>query len=201
MSQLDMSEAVRMLANEKNISVDALLQVLADALALAYKRRPGAAEEVVVEVNPDTLEFHFTAYDVVFLAGGWGASYDLGTSDALGRKVGEAWKAGRVVGGVCHGPLGLLKATDEAGAPLVRGRRLSAVTDKQVRELGITVTPMHPERELRAAGALFESSSAFRDIFADHVTRDGRLVTGQNQNAGPEVAAQMMLAAGARASR
>ncbi|MFN8020308.1 MAG: transcription termination factor NusA [Acidimicrobiales bacterium] len=64
MSQLDMAEAVRMLANEKNISVDALLQVLADALALAYKRRPGAAEEVVVEVNPDTLEFKFTAYDV-----------------------------------------------------------------------------------------------------------------------------------------
>ena len=64
MSQLDMSEAVRMLANEKNISVDALLQVLADALALAYKRRPGAAEEVVVEVNPDTFEFAFTAYDV-----------------------------------------------------------------------------------------------------------------------------------------
>ncbi len=64
MSQLDMAEAVRMLANEKNISVDALLQVLADALALAYKRRPGAAEEVVVEVNPDSFEFRFTAYDV-----------------------------------------------------------------------------------------------------------------------------------------
>ncbi len=64
MSNLDMAEAVRMLANEKNISVDALLQVLADALALAYKRRPGAAEEVVVEVNPDTLEFTFMAYDV-----------------------------------------------------------------------------------------------------------------------------------------
>jgi N utilization substance protein A len=59
-----MTEAVRMLANEKNISVDALLQVLADALALAYKRRPGAAPEVVVAVDPDTLEFTFTAYDV-----------------------------------------------------------------------------------------------------------------------------------------
>ncbi len=64
MSSLDMSEAVRMLANEKNISVDTLLHVLVDALATAYKRRPGAAEEVVVEVNPDTLEFTFTAYDV-----------------------------------------------------------------------------------------------------------------------------------------
>jgi len=64
MSSLDMSEAVRMLANEKNISVDALLQVLADALVLAYKRRPGAADEVVVSVDPDTMEFTFTAYDV-----------------------------------------------------------------------------------------------------------------------------------------
>src|SRR5919107_1467150 len=64
MSSLDMSEAVRMLANEKNISVDTLLHVLVDALATAYKRRPGAAAEVVVSVDPDTLEFSFTAYDV-----------------------------------------------------------------------------------------------------------------------------------------
>ena len=64
MSGLDMSEAVRMLANEKNISVDTLLHVLVDALATAYKRRPTAAEEVMVEVNPDTMEFTFTAYDV-----------------------------------------------------------------------------------------------------------------------------------------
>ena len=64
MSGLDMSEAIRMLANEKNITVDALLHVMVDALATAYKRRPGAADEVVVEVNPDTMEFTFVAYDV-----------------------------------------------------------------------------------------------------------------------------------------
>jgi N utilization substance protein A len=64
MSNLDMSEAIKMLANEKNISVDALLQVLADALVLAYKRRPGAAQEVEVSVDPQTMEFSFTAYDV-----------------------------------------------------------------------------------------------------------------------------------------
>lgn len=140
------------------------------------------------------------SYDIVYLAGGWGAAYDLGTSDVLGRKISEAWKAGRIVGGVCHGPLGLLKAVDETGAPLVRGRRLTAVTEKQVRELGITITPMHPERELRAAGALLESSSAFRDVFANHVVRDGRLITGQNQNAAVEVAATMVAAANAQKS-
>ncbi len=64
MSSLDMSEAIRMLANEKNISVDTLLHVMVDALATAYKRRPTAADEVVVEVNPDTMEFTFMAYDL-----------------------------------------------------------------------------------------------------------------------------------------
>lgn len=138
----------------------------------------------------------FTRYDIVFLAGGWGAAYDLAQSPVLGQKITEAWVAGKVVGGVCHGSLGLLQARDEDGAPLVKGRRITAVTNKQVEELGIAVTPMHPERELRAAGAAFESSTAFRDFFANHVVVDGRLVTGQNQNAGAEVANLMMKAAG-----
>jgi putative intracellular protease/amidase len=138
----------------------------------------------------------FAKYDVVFLAGGWGAAYDLGQSASLGRRISDAWAAQRVVGGVCHGPLGLLQAVDTTGQPLVKGKRLTAVTDLQVKQLGIEITPMHPERELRAAGALFEGATAFRDVFANHVVVDGRLVTGQNQNAGAETAQSMMRIAG-----
>ncbi|MCB0976371.1 MAG: DJ-1/PfpI family protein, partial [Acidimicrobiales bacterium] len=123
-------------------------------------------------------------YDIVFLAGGWGAAFDLGTSEALGRSISAANANGAVIGGVCHGPLGLLMATTPDGEPLVAGRRLTAVTDKQVRELGISATPLHPERELRAAGAIFESSTARRDVLANHWVVDGNLITGQNQNAG-----------------
>ena len=137
-------------------------------------------------------EVDIASYDIVFLAGGWGAAFDLGTSDALGEKITEANSLGKVIGGVCHGPLGLLKATASDGRPLVEGRRISAVTDKQVRELGIESTPQHPERELRAAGAVFESESARRDPLANHWVVDGNLVTGQNQNAGPMVAREMM---------
>ena len=64
MSNLDMSEAIRLLAQEKGLSEDSLLHVLVDALASAYKRRPGAADEVVVEVDPQTMEFTFIAYDL-----------------------------------------------------------------------------------------------------------------------------------------
>jgi N utilization substance protein A len=63
-SNLDMSEAIGMLAQEKGLTEEALLHVLVDALASAYKRRPDAADEVVVEVNPETMEFSFIAYDV-----------------------------------------------------------------------------------------------------------------------------------------
>jgi putative intracellular protease/amidase len=131
-------------------------------------------------------------YDLVYLAGGWGAAFDFGTSPELAALVTAANARGLVIGGVCHGPLGLCNATSSDGRPLVEGRRISAVTDKQVRELGIASTPQHPETELRAKGALFEAATRFRDPFANHWVVDGNLVTGQNQNAGPMVAREMV---------
>ena len=138
-------------------------------------------------------DVEFAGYDIVYFAGGWGAAFDLAQSEVLGRKVSQAFAAGRVLGGICHGPLGLLQARPPSGELLVKGRRLTAVTDKQIRELGVQITPLHPETALRRAGALFESTShRIRDFFANHVVADGDLITGQNQNAGPMVARLMM---------
>jgi putative intracellular protease/amidase len=137
-------------------------------------------------------DLDFKRYDLVYMAGGWGAAYDLGTSEVLGRKITEAYSMKIILGSVCHGALGFLRAKDDHGNPLVKGRRMTAVTDKQIKELGIEITPQHPERDLRAAGALFVAKTAFRDIFANHVVIDGTIVTGQNQNAGAETAQKMM---------
>ena len=137
-----------------------------------------------------------TAYDIVFISGGWGASYDLAQSPVLGEMVSDAYYGAKdaIIGGVCHGVLGLVNARTTDGSLLVAGRRMTGVTDKQIKELGIEVTPKHPETELRKAGALFESQSAFRDLFATHVAVDDerRFVTGQNQNSGLEAAHVMM---------
>ena len=137
-----------------------------------------------------------TAYDIVFISGGWGASYDLAQSPVLGEMVSDAYYGDKdaIIGGVCHGVLGLVNARATDGSLLVAGRRMTGVTDKQIKELGIEVTPMHPETELRKAGAIFESQSAFRDLFATHVAVDDerRFVTGQNQNSGLEAAHVMM---------
>jgi transcription termination/antitermination protein NusA len=49
-------DALQQIARDKGISVDTLLDALANALVAAYKRIPGAAEEAVVTVDPDSGE-------------------------------------------------------------------------------------------------------------------------------------------------
>jgi putative intracellular protease/amidase len=149
-----------------------------------------------VEKSIKIDDVDFTEYDIIFLAGGWGAAYDLGYSPVLAQKISEAFYSDRepVIGGVCHGVLGLINAKDREGKLLISGRRMTGVSDKQVKELGIDITPQHPETELRKAGALYESRTAFRDMLATHVVVDDekRFVTGQNQNSGLETAHKMM---------
>lgn len=141
-------------------------------------------------------------YDIVFLSGGWGAAYDLAQSPELAEKISESYygEKSAVIGGVCHGVLGLVNARDRDGDLLIAGRRMTGVTDKQIKELGIDLTPLHPETELRKAGVVFESQTAFRDMLATYVTVDDeqRFVTGQNQNSGLEAAHRMMLILGER---
>jgi N utilization substance protein A len=47
-------DALQQIARDKGISVDTLLDALANALVAAYKRMPGAAEEAVVTIDPDS---------------------------------------------------------------------------------------------------------------------------------------------------
>jgi putative intracellular protease/amidase len=165
-------------------------------IAGAYEKRfladPVAQERVGGSLKIDDVDF--TQYDVVFLAGGWGAAFDLGQSEVLGDKITEANAAGALLGAVCHGPLGLIKARKSDGTPLLEGVRATGVTDEAVAALGITCTPMHPETEMRKVGVIFEEEhDAVHEFFTNHRTQDGNLFTGMNQNASCSTAQDIML--------
>ena len=132
-------------------------------------------------------------YDIVFLAGGWGAAFDFGFSETLADQITEANALGKVIGGVCHGPLGLRNAKGADGEPLVEGPP-DLGGDRQAGARARHRVDAAPSRD-RAAGdgrALRERDPPFRDPLANHWVVDGNLVTGQNQNAGPMVAREMM---------
>ncbi len=162
-----------------------------DPSVARFKSDPVLQEKVQNSLKIDDVDF--TRYDVVFLAGGWGAAWDLGTSEVLGDKITEANRSGALLGAVCHGPLGLIQARDENGAPLLQGRRATGVTNEAVAALGITCTPQHPEEELRRVGAIFEEDhDAVHELFTNYRTRDGNLFTGMNQNASCSTAQDIM---------
>ncbi|MGF1468129.1 MAG: type 1 glutamine amidotransferase domain-containing protein [Sandaracinaceae bacterium] len=131
-------------------------------------------------------------YDVYYMAGGWGAAYDLAQSGELAEIITKANENGKILGSVCHGALGLVSAKSQDGSPLIKGRRVTGVTDRQIKQLGVTVTPKHPETEMRKVGASFESKTAFVDMLATHVVVDGNIVTGQNQNSGYETSHRVL---------
>lgn len=132
-------------------------------------------------------------YDIVFLAGGWGAAYDFAQSELLGKLISEAYSKNKIIGAICHGPLGFLQAQKPDGSLLVEGLKLTAVTDRQIQQLKIEHTPMHPERDLKATGAIyFSESHLLRDFFASRVVVDGLVVTGQNQKSDLEASEKIM---------
>ncbi len=57
-------EALQQVAREKGISVDVLLDALANALVAAYKRMPGAAEEAVVAIDLDPFDIRVYAQEL-----------------------------------------------------------------------------------------------------------------------------------------
>jgi putative intracellular protease/amidase len=95
---------------------------------------------------------------------------------------------------VCHGALGFIQARKPDGSLLVNGTNMSAVTDRQIEQLGIaSLTPLHPEDALKERGAhFFATRGVLTDIDQSKVVVDGQLVTGQNQNSACETAQRML---------
>ncbi|QKS72886.1 type 1 glutamine amidotransferase domain-containing protein [Paenalkalicoccus suaedae] len=116
-------------------------------------------------------------YDAVFLPGGHGTVYDYPDNLLLQRLLRETAENDRVIGSVCHGPSGLIHATYADGTPIVKGKKVTAFTDSEEKEMGLeNVVPFLLESTLRDKGADFVNS----DNWADFSVRDGNLVTGQN---------------------
>ena len=88
--------------------------------------------EMMLKLNNSIsiANINFEAYDIIFLSGGWGAAYDLGFSNLLGEKISDAYYSEKkpVIGGICHGVLGLIRAKNKEGSLLIQGRKMTGVT-------------------------------------------------------------------------
>lgn len=157
-----------------------------------------AAARAKVEDSLKIDGLKLASYAAVFLPGGHGTMWDLPTSDTLAQLLNTAWRDGKVVAAVCHGPAGLVNVVDEAGQPLVAGRRVTAFSNTEEVAAGMDhVVPFALETRLRELGARYASGPNFQPF----VVRDGRLVTGQNPASSAKVAEQVLEAVGENAAK
>jgi putative intracellular protease/amidase len=129
-------------------------------------------------------EVDLDAYDAVHVAGGRGATFDLYPSQAVGDALEHFWAKGQVVGAICHGAIALGNVPER-----VRGRRTTGYTLEGDLDLQRTfgegfLIPHYPQKVLEEVGSSY-SRVAPNDPY---VVRDGKLVTGQNQQSASEYA-------------
>lgn len=75
--------------------------------------------------------------------------------------------------------------------PLLEVRGGTSVSDLRIERLGVQITTLHPESELRGADSAFESGIAWSERFANRTVANGDLVAGQNRNSGYETWVQV----------
>lgn len=122
------------------------------------------------DVNPnDYLAIHY--------AGGHGAMWDFADNKELAGLAAKIYENNGVVSAVCHGPAGLVNVKLSNGKYLVDGKKVNGFTNEEEVAVKLDkVVPFALETQLIARGAKFEKSG----LWQEHVTVDGRLVTGQN---------------------
>ena len=132
-------------------------------------------------------------YDAVVMPGGHGPMADLYKDADLGRLLAAADRDGKIIAPFCHGPAGLLSATDDDGTFVFAGRRLTVFSNEE--ELGGGTgenTPWLVEDALTEKGAVVDNAAAW----TSHVVRDRNLITGQNPQSSEDVAKEVIKALG-----
>ncbi len=136
-------------------------------------------------------------YDAIVVAGGQSPMFTFPTEQRLHQLIAEFYEAQKVTAALCHGTCALLFVKLADGTPLIAGKTMTGFAN--VEEdfvdgyVGQKLMPFRIEDEAKKLGANFITGGLFKAF----VTRDGRLITGQQQYSGKATALEVIRALGA----
>jgi len=130
-------------------------------------------------------------FDAVFYPGGHGPLWDLhNNTDSISLIEGFV-ASGKPVAAVCHAPAVLLKASDQNGTPLLKGRKVTGFSNSEEAAVGLTeVVPYLLENQLAETGGIYQRTEDWNSL----AVVDGLIITGQNP-ASSEAVAEALLKA------
>lgn len=134
-------------------------------------------------------EVNYEEFDGVYFPGGHGPMFDLAQNQEVTKAVEYFYNSGKLVSAVCHGPAALVNARTKDGKSIFDKKRVTCFTNE---EEGIVklkeLVPFLLETRIRELGGEFIAEKPW----AEHVERDGNLITGQNQNSALLIAEKIL---------
>ena len=130
-------------------------------------------------------------FDAVFYPGGHGPLWDL-YKDKYSIALIEGFiAAGKPVATVCHAPAALLRAKDQNGDPLVKGKEVTGFSNTEEAAVELTdVVPYLVEDQLTAMGGVYQKVEDWNSL----AVVDGLIITGQNPGSSAAVAEALIKA-------
>jgi putative intracellular protease/amidase len=130
-------------------------------------------------------------FDAVFYPGGHGPLWDLHNDKDSISLIEKFIADGKPVAAVCHAPAVLLKAKDQNGDPLVKGKKVTGFSNSEEAAVALTdVVPYLVEDQLIAMGGLYQRVEDWNSF----AIVDGLIITGQNPGSSAAVAEALVKA-------
>ena len=130
-------------------------------------------------------------FDAVFYPGGHGPLWDLHNDNDSIALIEAFIAAGKPVATVCHAPSVLLKAKDQNGDPLVKGKEVTGFSNSEEEAVELTdVVPYLLEDQLIAVGGVYRKVEDWNSL----AVVDGLIITGQNPSSSAAVAEALVKA-------
>jgi putative intracellular protease/amidase len=173
-----------------------------DLISMGFLSTPSLA--ALLEQTRPVSEISAARFDAIVVAGGQAPMFSFEAATDLHRKFVEFYEAGKLACALCHGVAVLRYARLSSGEPLVKGKTVTgfanveedfadeAVWGMNLLPRGKHLMPWRIEDELRKLGANFVQAGLWRS----HATRDGNLITGQQNFSGAETARLVIEALG-----
>ncbi len=154
------------LSSKADWLLDAGIRFLADSHAQEKLRSTAAVSTMCAD-----------SCDAIFFVGGSGTAWDFPLNADIKRLVEAMNRRRALIAGVCHGVLGLIAAEAEDGLSLLKGRRVTGISNREDELAGVAqVVPLLPEEHLKKVGAIYLAAAPFEA----NVVTDGHIITGQN---------------------
>jgi putative intracellular protease/amidase len=150
----------------------------------------------LVEETPALAGVDYDDFDAIVVVGGQSPMFTFRDHEELKRALRAFYEAEKVTAALCHGVAALIDCKLSDGSYLIEGKTMTGFANVEEefgdQYVGKKMMPWHIEDAARERGANYIQGGRFK-AFA---VRDGRLITGQQQYSGGEVAREVIEALG-----